>query len=383
MATENRSEKFKRMAHLEIGDNLIFGDTKWEVLGYVLYSESDSEDTWYWEEWFLLSSKGYGYLQLDGDENTFTFYETKVDISIPLKDDYRKGGWIELGSDEKFKVVEKGIGTALTVYGEIPWMIGKGYKIKYYDGKNDSVQYSLEISQSEVEVYKGRMISHEDLYSALEDKSVIAIFKNKAKEGSFLKKIAVVFGGFGIFALFLALIASALFGRETYSQLVAVRSDGIYLCEDFGESCLKSELPLGPFTLDKVGRPHTIEIESFTTTSANWTYVTVELLDENQEVINGFAGDFWVDDGETSNTASYTFRLTDGGEFYIDLEREPDPVNSVRTPNHADSYEIKVSEGGILSRYYIIFAVVLCIIGFLTFSRSSTMMKAKFHRGRK
>ena len=117
------------------------------IKGVIEYRSSDG---WTWQEYYVKFNDGkVAWLEYD-DGDYFLNFE--------IDEEYKKGIFgIKIGND-KMKVKEKGEVMINYQHGHLPFSYPPETKIKYIDGKSardSSIRYSVELTDNEVEVYRG------------------------------------------------------------------------------------------------------------------------------------------------------------------------------------------------------------------------------------
>lgn len=344
-----------------------------EITGYILYESKDEEGVWQWEEWFAPSNEGYCWIHYDISEQTYTFFK-QIEPKYPINtNEIRNEGIIWLSREERFTVKEIGSAKIICLAGEIPWKANVGDEIKYADGYSVYNLYSVEWSENEIEVYKGRTINKKELFASLQMKEKLEELIKKEQNAlnwnlveRFLVIAMAISFIFGILSLFS--------GNVIYSEKITFCPESSieitapsFLYQPYQNSslCKETKFPIGPIHFKKPNKVYKVEIISLTASRTNWLRLDINLLDEYKQPISGLEGDFWMEDwreeGESGtdikNKASKIFRLTKTGQYYLDMD-----VDKQNQNNEIDIFTIKIYENIILARYFFIFSGVLFLI---------------------
>lgn len=364
---EKSQKSFTPTSDLSLGLKGKLNGEDLEIAGYILYEGKDDEDTWYWEEWFAVGKSGYFWIQYDIEEDTYTFFKQTIpQKTIDIKE-IRSGKTLSLSNDERFTVGEVGLAKVEQLGGEIPWKAKIGDVINYADGSYYNNRYSIEWAEDEIEIYKGREIDRKELFAGLGMKEKLAEIIKKEQSELKWKFIRVV-----LWLIVLVCIVGSLFslgsGKVIYSQQITFCPDPpTTITTPTLPTCDETDFPMGPIDLTHTNKIYKIEVGSFTASRTNWVSLDVNLLDASQQPVSGLEGDFWVEDwyegGESGTESNYKadrlFQLTKAGQYYLDMDVDKQNLN-----NEIDTFNVKIYEDIILSRYFLIFgSIVLLILG--------------------
>jgi hypothetical protein len=156
--------------------------------------------------------------------------------------------------------------------------------------------------------------------------------------------------------------AKILFGAAGFCLLMSFVSFGV------GREVYKGTLSSNDtvrISLTKVGKIHKIEARPIGTPSPTGYDVELTLLDANENYLFSFGDSFWHEEGwdsegrwsEGRTKSSLRFILKEAGEHYL----------RASTPR---SIKVKVVEGVMLARYFIILTVLFAVVGFIVYGKS-------------
>jgi hypothetical protein len=330
-----------------------------EIVGFVRYRNQDEEDPWVWEEWCFKSGGINYWLEYDPEVKTFGFHEPVAGPQLAKPESGTSS--LEVPGLGKLKIDEAGGAYLEEWYGQIPWPAKSGESLDYVDGHIGQEHYSIEWSD-ETEYFKTKHISKKALRAGF---GLPANFFAKSLAESAGKGEGWTHLWKSILIAFVVCIGLAIYagvsGREIYREQISV-----CLEESSPEnSCLGTTLPRGPITLARVGRVHKIVVRAEDASEQNWHSLYVNLVDEEGTPISGFGGDFWSEywqeggeSGIESNLSSKRlFKLTQAGQYYIDVEGELEKGS--RGPLN---FGIYIYEDVLLARYFLILAGVLGLL---------------------
>lgn len=361
-------KKFYTHSSLKLGLKGILDEEELEIVGYIRYEGRDTEGLWQWEEWFSAGKNGYLWLRYDLDEKTYALFK-QLDIPQPIDlAEIKLDKNIALSPEERFKIQEIGKAKIVAVAGKVPWKADVGDVINYADGNYYRNIYTLEWSKDEVEIYKGKKINEKALFTGLHMHQELAeLIKKKRNELKWdLLRVILWLVTVASFTASLLFLGN---GKVIYSQKVTVCPDEIPFSTNSLNSlnCIDTKVPLGPINLTNTNRVYKIHVDNYSATHTNWVSLDVNLLNATQQPVSGFEGDFWVEDwhedGQSGTEANYKaeklFRLTEPGQYFLDMEADKQNPN-----NEIDTFNIKITEDTILVRYFILLGLAgLLILG--------------------
>lgn len=371
--------------NIEIGGSLNINSTNYRVSGYAIFNgyEDNDGESWYWEEYYLISGSQILYLEFDQYDNVYAVYK-KVDETIQ-NDRFGVGYNIKSSGGKKFKVDEKYTGQIIHADGEFPYELETKKEYTIVEGEANGFKYTVEIDDGSKEFFEGEVIG----IPGLENQSN----GNKLGIRSNIQNTSLHNGGdvgtdkgLGCFSLILANFAwflfvffvfclvgvfgSLFFGDDTYYKKVdlCAQDVGDILDDSWDNqsfsytitgSCMSStDMPVGPIKMDKEGRVYEVELNSFTRYSTDEIYVEVEYLDQNERVISKKTGTI---DGLTYALRD-KFVLSEARDVYMNISLEDKDGQK-----ESLSFQINVKEGIVLKRYFVISAVVSIVTGICAF----------------
>ncbi|MGO9571605.1 MAG: DUF4178 domain-containing protein [Desulfomonilaceae bacterium] len=147
----------------KIGMPLTLEGTRYEVMGRLSYSETEGKNEYIsWE--YVLYNPDAGYLWLSEEDGHFTLSRVgHVSVAIPPIPVAKMK--VSVGQ-ETFRVYESGTSTVRWVDGAIPWRAAVGEKTRYTHLIKPPEYLDREITGSEVEIFRGRYVSHEEIEEA-------------------------------------------------------------------------------------------------------------------------------------------------------------------------------------------------------------------------
>ena len=155
---------------LSIGMPVTLESVRYEVLGRLWYVESEEGVQYISKEYVLYNSES-GYLWLSEENGHFTISRTIHEHANvpPIPVAKMK---LQVGK-ETFKVYESGELTLKWVDGALPWVAVVGEKTRYVHMIKPPDYVDQEVTGKEIELFRGRYVSHEELQAAVTEEVVL------------------------------------------------------------------------------------------------------------------------------------------------------------------------------------------------------------------
>ena len=149
---------------LNIGAPVTLENTRYEVMGRLYYVETE-ENVQYGSMEYVLYNPDSGYLWLSEENGHFTLSRT-IHTRIPIPPIPVAKMQVRVGN-ESFKIYESGELTLQWVDGALPWVAAVGEKTQYTHLINPPDYVEQEITGTEVEQFRGRYISRDEMQAAV------------------------------------------------------------------------------------------------------------------------------------------------------------------------------------------------------------------------
>lgn len=148
----------------KVGDSLTLEGVRWEIMGRLYYVEVD-EGIEYGSFEYVLYTPESGYLWLSEEKGHFTLNRvTHGLMRLPPFPVPRQT--VRVGADT-FRIFETGEMTLRWVDGALPWVASVGEKTRYTHLIKPPECLDQEVTGKEVESFRGRYVSHEELQAAI------------------------------------------------------------------------------------------------------------------------------------------------------------------------------------------------------------------------
>ncbi len=145
------------------GDEATFFGENHLVIGWMRYKGWDSEESWQWDEWQMVSDSGTPrYLSHSSDEGWT--------IQTPIRPTPNIGRlmgmmWID-APEGKATVTEQGPAKITAMQGEFTFRPKLGATLKVIEAQKDDQHYSAELTADELEIVGGPRVSERELWTA-------------------------------------------------------------------------------------------------------------------------------------------------------------------------------------------------------------------------
>lgn len=380
---------------------------EYEIVGRLRYQDEDEYEQSTWDEWFAVSADGayHYFVEEDGEVHDYVDY-TPSSVDVEGTDSAITFEGKKIPKSEAF------VGRIVYAEGELSWKPEIGEAVTMYDFKKDGAKYTIEISEGEVDITRGRKIPYQTIVKAFGSDEHRELFdKTQIKRAQYRRKALIYLVG-AIVAL-----GMSVFSCLSDKPVPNVMQSPVVIMQnerrtESNESAFTSQVLYGPFTLDKGDSLYTVTVsldESVQKLSLEWQSFRFMLIREDRlkQAVNApltaahlrgfvdeidilrepvesysFAGDFWDEEGyddeghwhENTLSAEDDFVLDKAGTYYAYLElfsQKPRKVEAIKVAvSRVESY-----------RYYLIIMGVMIALMFFNRMRSKQYNAMPFSVG--
>ncbi len=345
----DRKRRFAPLSFIRLGHTARFDNVLYQVVGRLCYvgksREWDYEDNrwwstaWRYDEWLLMGEDG-SYRYLVEDKEGFSLARTYVPKApqVPAAD-ARSFSLSPSHGDTPVK--EHGDYRLKYCEGEFSWRVESDEQLVTAAYARSRSTYSVESrfaagadSPEAIEFYVSKSVSKRTLLMAFGEKEALAELEQERQRKAVCRNYALVFA---VVALVMAAIGmTGGKGNVVETYQVTLSEAG------------QSGQVVGPFELDAVGRTHQLRLRG-SMPDNSWSWVGIELLNDQQDSINVIEGNFWRESGRDSDGSwsesdlrtAKSFRLTEPGQYYLRVVGEG-----------SGSVDINIHEKALLKRYF-------------------------------
>jgi ribosomal protein S27E len=335
---------------IKLGDKAKIADTEFVVLGRVVYRGWDDEDSWQWHEWLLGGSDGR-MVWLAFDETGFgLFQKMRFRSAFNAQTDFQ----LDIGEGKNAFIHERYPAQIIGAEGELTWRAKRGDRLFMAEGNGGGKKYSVQQTPEELEVYEGKAIPEKTIAEAFGNQQWLTNMTKKANRKSTTRAVAIACLIFAVLSIFAAVGVSAS-GEQLESHFMT----------------LSTTNPSQSFVVnfDKANRPAVVAINlrggSLPANSSLDLDVNITAPDQKTYFL--FTQELWHETGsdedgpwtETHYSHSEMFvpLLTGDHKLQVDFDLA-NPVSSAEI-------EVTVRRNHIMPTWFIIYAVITGIIGFV------------------
>ncbi len=402
---------------------------EYEIIGRIRYQDEEEWEVDVWDEWLAASSDGtYHWFMEEGGE--IYAYEEYVPTSMNLEAAPNK---LEFEGKSFSKKSTGFVARIVYAEGELTWKPEIGEPMQCYDVNIGRNHYTIEQSEDEVSVTKGKRISLRKVIMAFRKEEYLETYERTIWKRSIYRKKALMYAIFGIISFALAVHGcfsgnpipgafdrtsrlvlsanqmksdeggSAYFSQILYTKGVELlRTDSLYqLRMEIDESVQKLHLEWMSCRLMLIKEPKFKELmaqkeaangaekklESVISPKPDEVPMTalgdvLEDVDLYPEPLESFSvsGDFWDEEGyddegywhESETLITNDFIIDEPGTYYAYLEMYGQNIRNT------DSVRIIVLENVKSYRYYVIALFVLILLGGINIVKSKAYNELPF-----
>ena len=214
---------------IELGTVLTIDQKDYMVLGRVMYSGWDDEESWRWNEWMLGAEDGRT-LWLSYDEKGFGLFKKE---RFREQFNTRSSKKLTLG-DKNYFVRERYPAKILGAEGELTWRAKENDQLFVAEGGQAKSRFSVQQTDDSIEVYTGTSVSELDIAKSTGDAGWVRRVEARIATGGYMRLFAGLAVLFAIGALSLALALSAV-GENIEETTVELREAQSMLTLEFDQ----------------------------------------------------------------------------------------------------------------------------------------------------
>lgn len=413
----------------KLGAKGTLGGVEYEIIGRIRYQDEEEYELDVWDEWLAVTSEGTYHWFVEEDGNYYA-YEEYVPTSINLD---AEGNKFEFEGKLYSKKSTGFVARIVYAEGELTWKPEIGEPLQCYDFNVGRTHYTIEQSEDEISVTKGKRVSLRQIIMAFCREEYEEKFNRTMAKRALYKRKAYVYGVAALVALAMIIYGcasgnpiSGAFDRASkmvlsenqpkyeegistfFSQILftegvkLTRTDSLYQIRlEIDEKVwpLRREWISCRFFLIKEQQYKALleqeKLKQAETQMQNGdvppkpddvsSSVLGEILDEIDvmpEPIESFSfgGDMWHEDGyddegywqESETLLTQDFVLDEPGTYYGYLEIISQNWRSV------DSVRITIIENVKSYRYYVIALVIILLLALINWGKSKTYNELPF-----
>lgn len=179
----------KDLTVMKLGAKGEIDGVEYEIIGRIRYQEEEEYELSVWDEWMAVSGDGTYHWFVEEEGNIFSFTEYAPE-DIDLEAD-RNFFTFEGG---RFSKDETGF-VARIVYaeGELSWEPEIGEPVQCYDFKQRGYYYTIERSEDEVSITRGKRVPHRKIILAFRKDEYLEKYENTMRKRKLYKKKAIIY----------------------------------------------------------------------------------------------------------------------------------------------------------------------------------------------
>ena len=368
-----QKEKFKTTSFIKVGFKFEYEQEDYQVIGRAVvrtrYTSYEGEEPYtgslQYEEWICKNEDG-------SDEIVITKDKYGYNISRPIEPTNMENpsGQASLSffEDQPYQLIfEKGHCLVLYFEGESTERYVPEDRFYYALYKYRGITYGVEYEQGtdfdSHRYFWQKMVTEEKLENLFKEKNDLSKYLRKKEEFNYFR------GGilFAMIAFFILTIFSGIKPEHKFYEKKVKISE-----IDDEDGFLVKET----FEVTDVNQVYFIKFDASLANSNTELYGAVEVLDDNLNIVNVIAGDFWKASGrsggenwsESATVVSDYFRFGHEGIYHLAFHIEKSPKTKLQT---LDSLRFRLYEGSLLTRYFIIFTIIFLIFTIIVYNVSS------------
>jgi len=369
----DKPSKHKPLSFIELGLIAKFNGKNYQVISrsrwrskYNEYWSEDGEsgysrEVWIYDEWLLIDEdKTYFYL-IEDKEGYYISEEIIPQSPSLLPKNLRMRFF-----DNQSQSIVREYGDSEIIYfeGESNYRIAMNEQKRFAMFKLRGINYESEWRMvpgskdeiKEIEFFKETPISRRKLLEAFQQNDAIENLYKKEGQWRFVMYLALLMT---FLSLFFVLVSVGEEGEEIFSQTFNTQN----FSEDEGTESL-------PIEISSPGI-YNLEILATSITPQSEFFIFSYILDQEKTAINQIQETFYYYSGtdtdgswtESNTSTSKIFKLKEAGTYYLQLYKNRESVFD-------NTITVKLSQGIILTRYFLLLFILFIVISFVAFGKS-------------
>lgn len=336
---------------INIGDKFQLLGEEYFVMGRVVYrgwDPADTSDYWVWNEW-LLGAKSGQMLWLSLDEHGFALFRK---IRFRSQFDIRTARTLEIEGDKKVFINERYPAQIVGAEGELTWRAKRGEQLWTAEGAGFGKKYSIQKTESELEVYEGKAIEELELAQATGNDTWENEIKNRANWGMTFGLVALLCIIFGVVALVGAAIASG--------------TGNVILNDTISLSLSNTEATL-PVNFEVAERPAIVGITMRSSLPENTSLdIAITIVSPDNTETELFETEFWHETGRDEDGPWREWEYS-GSDMFVPFQAGEHTMKFILGDSPIDtmSADIEIRANHIVPVWMIVYGVIVGVIGIL------------------
>ncbi len=335
------------------GDKATFEGMEYFVLGRVIYQGWDPEepsDRWTWHEWLLGGKNGkFVWLSYSPDEGFLL--SSKIRMKHPFDPKFSSN--IPVEGNNSFYVKERYPARVFGVEGELTWQAKRDDQHIMVEGVSSGASYSVQYTDNELEMYKGRQVKEEEIAQAFGKPEWLKSLTRKVQNQSTYKIIAGMAVLMACIGFSFAMFAGAS-GQKVVDQRLTLNK------ADLTPQVIQIEF-------NQTGRPAKVNLTVLNTLPVNSSVnpeIEVSIIDPEGKETDLTVQEFWSESGY-DDEGSWSEQRTDGGKSFVPnvkgvhqlhISLEDSPMDTV-------DVQVEVQKNEMLSSWFICYGVFALLVG--------------------
>lgn len=336
---------------INVGDTFKLLGDEYFAMGRVIYrgwEPGDTSDYWVWNEW-LLGSKTGQLLWLAHDEKGLALYRK---IRFRSQFDAKTSRTLEIGDGKKAFINERYPAQIVGAEGELTWRATRGEQLWVAEGAGFGKKYSIQQTESELEVNEGKAIDELELAESMGNDKWVKEIKSRANWGLTLGIVALLCIVFGVGALVYAAVANA--------SGDVVQTGSITLSRSNPQATL-------PINFSEAERPAIVGINMRSSLPANTALdIAITITSPDNTETELFETEFWHETGRDEDGPWQEWSYN-GSDMFVPFQSGDHTMKFILgdTPIDTMTADIEIRANHIMPVWLIIYGVIAGTVGML------------------
>jgi DNA-directed RNA polymerase subunit N (RpoN/RPB10) len=272
---------------LKLGVKGAIDNIEYEIIGRIRYQEEDEWELSAWDEWLGVSADGGYHWFVEEDGEIFDFEEyAPQSINLDLND-----GQFEFEGSTYSRKAKGFVSRIVYAEGELSWQPEMGESIQCYDFKKDGFFFTIEQSEDEVSITRGKRIPHKTVIMAFRKDELSEKYDNTIKKRNTYRIKAILYIAAGLVSLGFAIrgcVSGGPIADKIENKNSTVLTDNEYRTEEGGKVYF-SQVLYNPVTMGNANDLYGISVSVNTTVQPfNLEWQSYRLMMIKEDKISDF-----------------------------------------------------------------------------------------------
>jgi hypothetical protein len=318
-----------------------------QVIGRLRLTDHDDEDTWFWDEWLLVSEKG-NYVWVQEDEGKYELQRTFTPTAPIPADVLQSGAMLDIDGKNHL-VRERSSAGVSFVEGELTWKAQVGDRVQFIDATRGLEHVGVEWTASEIEFFRREKLSWARVLEIFDQKELLAEEREQLQK----RKESAARGRFFLVAGLLALILAGIIHwgpgkKKLFGTTV-----------NYSAAELKTGVEVAKIKMKASVAYYSVHLKGTVPKEFGTVKIALKNLTTNKEY--NLTTYQQAGQRDASVDTTYDFRVPRSDTYAVMLTGSPKTPNA--TISRSGRMAVSVRKGYFVAKYFFILGFVFLLLG--------------------